>query len=192
MSTEAETTTRERLVTAARALFTERGFVGTGTEAILEAAGASRGSLYHHFSDKTDLFRAVYEQVEEELVTAVVEDLGDLDPTTVLERGASLFLDACLEPAVQRIVLLEGPGVLGWEQWREIDQRYGLGLVHLALEAAMDAGVIEEGPVEPLAHILMGGLIEAALLLAHSPEPERAREDIGRAVSLMLEGLRPR
>lgn len=185
-------TTRERLVAVARALFAERGFANTGTTAILEAADASRGSLYHHFRDKTDLFRAVYEQVEEELVAAVFEGLGDIDPATVLDEGANQFLDACLDPAVQRIVLIEGPAVLGWEQWREIDQRYGLGLVKTALQAAMDAEVIQEGPVEPLAHILMGGLIEAAILLAHATEPKRTREEIGCAVTLMLDGLRAR
>src|SRR2546430_9325406 len=87
------------------------------------------------------------------------------DPLTVLQRGASAFLDACLEPAVQRIVLLEGPAVLGWEAWCEIDMAYGLGMVTAVLEVAMQTGAIRKAPVEPLAHILLAGLNEGAMLM---------------------------
>ena len=132
MPTKAEQSevTRAALVGAAESLFAERGFADTPTEAIVKAAGVTRGALYHHFTDKADLFRAVYESLERRVITRVEQAVAGLtDPLAVLHRGAEAFLDACLEPAVQRIVLLEGPTVLGWETWREIDMAYGLGIV---------------------------------------------------------------
>jgi AcrR family transcriptional regulator len=183
--------TRTALVDAAEALFAERGFADTGTEAVVRAAGVTRGALYHHFTDKADLFRAVYERLEQRLLAQVEEAVAGLaDPFAVLHRGADAFLDACLEPAVQRIVLLEGPAVLGWQTWREIDMAYGLGMVTGALEMAMQAGAIREAPVEPLAHILLGGLNEGAMLMAASPDPDAARERTGKALKVVIEGLR--
>ena len=192
MPTKAEQTERTRaaLIAAGRALFAERGFAATSTEELVRAAGVTRGALYHHFRDKRDLFQAVYEDVEKSLVGDVTQALGGaVDALDVLRRGSEAFLDACLDPAVQRISLLEAPSVLGWERWREIDQAYGLGMVQLALQTAMDAGAIRSAPVEPLAHVLFGGLVEAAMLLAASPDPPHARADVGRAVSVLLDGL---
>src|SRR2546421_21115 len=156
MPTKAEQsdTTRRALVAAARRLFAEHGFADTPTGAVVEAAGVTRGALYHHFRDKTALFRAVYEDLEGEVIARVMARIeGVTDPLTMLHRGAEAFLDACLDPAVQRVVLLEGPSVLGWEQWREIDELYGLGLVRAALQEAMAAGVIRTAPLEPLSHV---------------------------------------
>jgi len=184
--------TRGALVGAAEELFAERGFASTSTEAVVRAAGVTRGALYHHFQDKTALFQAVYEALEERLVEQVSAHVaGVSDPLDALRRGAEGFLDACLDPAVQRIVLLEGPSVLGWERWREIDQAYFLGLVTMSLQAAAEAGAIRASGIEPLAHILMGGLVEAAMLLASASEPDRARRDVGAAVDLMIDGLAP-
>ena len=192
MATKAEQTQRTRaaLITAGRRLFAERGFAATSTEQLVSAAGVTRGALYHHFRDKRDLFEAVYEDVERSLVEQVAAELGGAaTPMDFLRRGADAFLDACMDPAVQRIALLEGPTVLGWERWREIDQAYGLGMVQTAVRAAMDDGAIAPGPVEPLAHILFGGLVEAAMLLAAAANPSRARADIGRAMAAVLDGL---
>jgi AcrR family transcriptional regulator len=192
MPTKAEQTERTRaaLVAAARTLFATHGFAGTATEEVVRTAGVTRGALYHHFRDKQDLFAAVYEAIEKELAEQLLGALAAVrDPVELLRRGAGVFLDACLDPAVQRIVLLEGPTVLGWERWREIDIRYGLGLVQGALEGAMGAGVIAKGPVEPLAHVLFGGLVEAAMWLAASPHPRRARAEAGAAINAMIDGL---
>jgi len=192
MPTKAEQTERTRaaLIRAGRTLFAERGFAATSTEELVRTAGVTRGALYHHFRDKRELFEAVYEDVERGLVEEVTRSLeGASDALEVLRRGSDAFLDACLDPAVRRISLLEGPSVLGWERWREIDQTYGLGMVKLALQAAMDAGAIRPAPVEPLAHVLLGGLMEAAMLLAASPDPGQARADAGRAVAVLLDGL---
>lgn len=185
--------TRAALLAAARKLFTDRGFADTPTEEIVQRAGVTRGALYHHFRDKEDLFRAVHEEVERDLVQKIgVVVLSQQDPWKRLEAGSQAFLDACLEPAVHRIALLEAPTVLGWEAWREIESRYGLGLIQQGLEAAMDAGVIETQAVPPLAHMLLGALTEAGLLLARSPDPGAARAEIGATVERLLNGLRYR
>ena len=192
MPTKAEQSeaTRGALVEAAEALFADQGFAETATEAVVKATGVTRGALYHHFSDKADLFRAVYERVEQRVIAQVEAAVTGLtDPLAVLQRGADAFLDACLEPAVQRIVLLEGPAVLGWETWREIDMAYGLGMVTAVLEAAMQTGAIRTAPVEPLAHILLGGLNEGAMLMASSPDPDRARKRTGEALKVVIDGL---
>src|SRR6202043_3294893 len=106
---------------------------------------------------KEDLFRAVYEEVERELVERIAADaLSAGDPLAALHAGARAFLDACEDPAVQRISLIDAPSVLGWEQWREIGLRYGFGLVRATVKAAMDAGLIERQPVDPLSHLLLG------------------------------------
>jgi AcrR family transcriptional regulator len=183
--------TRAALVRAAEELFAEHGFADTPTEALVQAAGVTRGALYHHFRDKGDLFRAVYEALEQRVIQQVEAAVHGLtDPLVVLRRGAEAFLDACLEPAVQRIVLLEGPTVLGWEAWHELDMAYGLGMITTVLEVAMQAGVIKKAPVEPLAHILLGGLNEAAMLMASSDDPEAARARTGKALRVVIDGLR--
>ena len=195
MATKAEQTERTRaaLIRAGRDLFAERGFAATSTEELVRSAGVTRGALYHHFRDKRDLFEAVYEDVEQDLGERITAVLGGVtDPMDVLRRGVGAFLDACLDPAVQRIALLEAPTVLGWERWRELDQLHGLGLVQLALQGAMDAGAIRQSPIEPLSHVLFGALMEAGMLLASSPRPAAARKGVGQAIELVLEGLATR
>jgi AcrR family transcriptional regulator len=146
-----------------------------------------------HFTDKADLFRAVYESLEQQMIAQVEEAVAGLtDPLEVLHRGTEAFLDACLEPAVQRIVLLEGPSVLGWETWRQIDMAYGLGMVTAVLEVAVQTGAIRAAPVEALAHILLGGLNEGAMLMAASPDPGAARQRMGEALRVVIDGLAAR
>lgn len=191
--TQAERTeaTRGALLASARDLFAERGFAGVGTEEIVQRAGVTRGALYHHFRGKDDLFRAVYEEVEQELMQQIAEAaLGGDDPLAALRAGAAMFLDACLEPHVQRIVLIDAPAVLGWEEWRAIGERYGLGLIVAALEAGMESGALARQPVRPLAHILMGALDEAALLVARAEDVEHTRREVGETVERLIGALR--
>jgi AcrR family transcriptional regulator len=184
--------TRAALVAAARRLFAARGFAAVGTEEIVRAAGVTRGALYHHFDGKEDLFRAAYEDVERELVERVATDAATArDPLQALQAGAQAFLDACEDPAVQRIALIDAPSVLGWEQWREIDLKYGFGLLHGALEAAMEAGLIERQPVRTLAHLLLGALDEAALLVARADDDGQTRREVGQSLTRLLNALRP-
>ena len=171
--------TRRRLVTAARTLFGARGYADVGTEEIVRAAGVTRGALYHQFRDKADLFAAVAEEVEAEIADRIAAGAAEAaadDPVGALRIGARLFLDACAEPEVERIILLDAPAVLGWEAWRDLAGRYGLGLVQVALQTAMDAGAIVAQPVVPLAHVLVGALDECALYIAGAEDPAAARE----------------
>src|SRR5215218_4675216 len=128
---ERSTATRGALVAAARRLFAERGYAAVGTPEVAAAAGVTRGALYHQFADKADLFLAVYEQVEQEVTERIGELVvaaGARDPLEALSAGADAFLEACAEPEINRIALLDAPSVLGWEQWRAVGLKYGLGL----------------------------------------------------------------
>ena len=185
--------TRAALIAAARTLFAREGYARVGTEEIVRAAGVTRGALYHHFRDKEDLFLAVFEEVEREVTERIAERViggGGADPVAALLVGAEMFLDVCAQPEIQRILLLDAPAVLGWERWREIGQRYGLGLVEAALQAAMDAGAVEPQPARPLAHVLLGGLDEAAMLVARSADPEAARAEVGATLARVITALR--
>jgi len=185
--------TRAALVSAARELFAELGYAGVGTEEIVRRARVTRGALYHHFSGKPGLFEAVFEQVEGELTERIAADaMQSADPWEAMRAGAQAFLDAFLDPAVQRITLLDAPSVLGWQRWREIGQRYGLGLVQATVQAAIDAGQIEPQPARPLAHILIGALDEAAMLVARADDVEATRREVGDALERFLEALRRR
>lgn len=183
--------TREALIASARALFAQRGFGGVGTEEIVRAARLTRGALYHHFEGKEDLFRAVYEDVERELVEGLAAGaMAANDPLEALRAGARAFLDACEDPAVQRIALIDAPSVLGWEQWREIGLRYGFGLVQATLEAAMEADLIERQPVRPLAHLLLGACDEGAMLVARADDGGRTKREVAAALDRFLDALR--
>ena len=186
--------TRVALTAAARTLFAERGYAAVGTEEIVRAAGVTRGALYHHFAGKKELFEAVYEDVERQLVERIAESAisSASDPLQALHAGAQAFLDACEDPAVQRIALLDAPSVLGWEQWRAIGLRYGFGLVEGTVQAAMDAGLIDRQPVRPLAHLLLGAIDEGAMLVARADDEGKTRRQVGASVARILEALRPR
>jgi AcrR family transcriptional regulator len=186
--------TRATLVSVARRLFAERGYTAVGTEEIVRTAGVTRGALYHHFAGKRELFQAVYEDVEQALLERIAElaDRSARDPLEVLHAGAQAFLDACEDPAVQRIALLDAPSVLGWELWREIGMRYGLGLVEGTVQASIDAGLIEQQPAGPLAHLLLGAIDEGAMLVARADDGGQTREQVGASVARMLDSLRTR
>jgi AcrR family transcriptional regulator len=183
--------TRSALVTAARPLFAERGYAGVGTEEIVRAAGVTRGALYHQFpGGKRGLFEAVYEQVETDLTEKIVAGaLGGSDPMAAMRAGAEMFLEACLEPEAQQIVLLDAPAVLGWERWREIAGDHGLGVIEAAIGAAIEAGQIAEQPVKPLAHLLMGALDEAAMFVARADDPMAAQGQMTTSLNGLLDGL---
>jgi AcrR family transcriptional regulator len=186
--------TRRRLVAAARTLFTERGYAGIGTEEIVQAAGVTRGALYHQFRDKADLFAAVAETVHAEIaqrITAGAQADGPTDPMAALHAGVQRFLEVCADPAVERIVLLDAPAVLGWQAWRDLADRYGLGLLQHALQAAIDAGAIPPQPVVPLAHVLLGALDECALYVARADDPTAARQECTAILQRLLDGLTP-
>jgi AcrR family transcriptional regulator len=186
--------TRAKLLAAARGLFAARGYAAVGTEEIVRAAGVTRGALYHQFRDKEQLFDAVFEEVEAETTQRIAAGaLGDgaSDPLAALRAGARAFLAVCAEPEVERIILLDAPAVLGWERWREIGLRYGLGLVAGTLQAGMDAGAIARQPVTPLAHVVIGALDEGALYVARAADRDTARAEVEAIIDRLVDGLAP-
>ncbi|MCB0874703.1 MAG: TetR/AcrR family transcriptional regulator [Solirubrobacterales bacterium] len=182
--------TRAALLEAARPLFAERGYEAVSSEEIVAAAGVTRGALYHHFDGKRGLFAAVFEEVEAELTASF--DLSGLDagdPLGVLLAAVDQFLDLSLDSPMQRIVLIDGPAVLGWEAWHEVERRYGLGLIEAGLTAAVEAGQIPALPVPELALMLLGALTEAGLQLARAEDREDARERAAAGLRALLGGL---
>lgn len=183
--------TRAQLLGAGRRLFADRGFEAVSSEELAAAAGVTRGALYHHFDGKRGLFAAVFEAIEAELVQSFdFSGLDGEDPLGVLLEAVDQFLELSLGAEVQRIALIDGPAVLGWDAWHEIEARYGLGLIEGALTAAAEAGQIRPVPVPELAVMLLGALIEAALQLARAEDQEAAKERTGAALRALLEGLR--
>ena len=177
--------TRAALIAAARRLFAEHGYADVGTERVAQAAGVTRGALYHQFDDKAELFAAVLEAVEVDLTARLIDAVAAAatdDPLALLAAGVDAWLDASTEPEVRRIALLDGPAVLGWERWREVGMRHGLGLVSSLLGELVAAGTIPDQPIEPLAHVLIGALDEAALYVALATDPGRARVEVGAAL----------
>jgi AcrR family transcriptional regulator len=187
---ERSAATRQALLGAGRALFTERGFAGAAQEEIVERAGVTRGALSHHFGTKQGLFLAVMQDLQADLAGRIGRAaLQGHDPMEQLRLGCLAFLDAAMDASVGRIVLLDAPAVLGWQKWREIDAVHGLGLVTEALEAVMEAGLIENQPVQPLAHLLLAALNEAAMLVANDEDPVAARALVGVTVERLLARL---
>src|SRR3954468_14731666 len=183
--------TREALIDAALDLFTARGYAEVGTEEIVARAKVTRGALYHHFDDKRDLFRAVFERVESDLMERIGATMQSADdPYELMVGGMRAFLDACEEPAVKQISLTDAPAVLGWEEWREIDNRHRLRLTRAALDGAGDAGGSRPNAAEPMAHLFVAALSEAAFVIAHADQPGKARAEVERALLELAEGLR--
>lgn len=187
---ERRAATRAALLAAGRKLFGERGYAAVGTEQIVSESGLTRGALYHHFDGKLGLFRAIYEQIEAELVERIAaEELSADDPLDVLRTGVRVVLSQAVESDVQRIALVDAPAVLGYEEWRAIEEEHGLGLLTGALTAAIEAGQIREQPVEPLAHVLLGAIIVGAQYVARADDVERARGEMEKALVGVLDGL---
>jgi AcrR family transcriptional regulator len=190
MPSQAERTeaTRAALMAAARELFGARGYAGVGTEEIVAAAGVTRGALYHHFRDKRDLFRAVAVATEAAFVEQVARQVAGVEePFAQLAGALDATLDACTDPELAQIAFLDGPAVLGYQDWHAIVEEYSLGLLVLMLGQAMEAGALRPAPAEPLAHLVLGALNEAGMVIAAGGD----RDAVGEALRALLEGLRP-
>lgn len=182
--------TRRALLKAGRALFAREGFDAVSADAIAAEAGVTRGALHHHFEGKPGLFRAVLEETMAEVASRLVAATeGAHDPLDALERGLLAFLETVPKPTYLRILLVDGPAVLGWHEWRAIDLRHGLGLVRGALQAAAHAGRLRVSDVEATSHILAGALVDAAMLIAAHPRDRRLRADVAQTISALLRGL---
>jgi AcrR family transcriptional regulator len=184
--------TREALIAAARPLFAAHGFADAALETIVRAAGVTRGALYHHFADKTELFAAVFERVEGEVATRMGEAIAaddEADPVEVMRQGAGFWLDACSDPEIQRIVLVDAPAVLGWTRWTEIGNRYNIGLVRALLTNAIETGRIPPQPIEATALTMLGAMREATLYVARAEDHDQARQEAGAVMDRLIHAL---
>lgn len=188
---ERSRSTRAALVSTARRLFTERGYADVPAAEIVAAAGVTRGALYHHFTDKQDLFRAVFEEVAQEVTRDVAATVDEVPDTGAwMAVALSRYLDICRRPDVIRIGIVDAPTVLGWQTWRELEARHGLGLITRQLRAAADDGLLlVPDSVPVLAQLVLSAVLEAALVIAHADDPEAARASAEQALLTMLSGL---
>jgi AcrR family transcriptional regulator len=177
-------------VDVATELFASQGHAAVTMEQVCSQAAVTRGALYHHFAGKADLFRAVCEQVAASVTDQVTQEAHDApDAWSRLQSGCRAFLDACTDQDVRQILLTDAPSVLGWAAFREMDARHGLGLLRAGIQAAMDQGFIETGPVDALAHLLVAALDEAAMLIGRAAGHETARRDAAVALDRILAGI---
>lgn len=181
--------TRAALVAAGRRLFVAKGYFDTGTEEIVREAEVTRGALYHHFADKKALFLAVFEAVEDDLLASAAGTSRPADALGRLQMALLGFLDASLTPEVQRVLLIDGPAVLGWQEWRALEARYGLGVIRQLLADAIDEGTLAPQPIDALAHILLAAVDEAALFIANAADPRAARDTSASAMRAVLAGI---
>ena len=189
---ERSAATQEALLTAARRLWGERGYTAVSTPEIAQAAGVTRGAMYHQYPDKARLFLAVLEAVEadviERLGAAVVAEQPQT-PAEALRIAADAWLEIASEPEVRQLVLLDAPSILGWAGFREISLRYGLGMTEQLLAAAIEAGELKPQPTRPLATVMIGALDEAALSIANADDPEQEKTDVGKVVRDLIDAL---
>lgn len=179
------------LVAVARQLFSARGYANVSTEEIVRTARVTRGALYHHFSSKSDLFLAVFEDAQREIAGRIHQAaVAAPDPWTGLLAGCRAFLETCIDPRFQQIVIIDAPAVLGWELWRHVDAGHGLVELKNGLAELMDAGLIKPQPLDALAHLLSGAMNEAGLWIAQSPRPAQALAEAVATLEALLQALR--
>ena len=182
--------TRRQLIDAATRLFAAQGYDATSTAQVLDEAGVSRGSLYHHFDNKESLFEAVLEDVEAMVVQRLLARAETADDAVdALRRGCAAWVDMADDPVVRRIALIDAPAVVGWQRWREIDEKYAFGLLKMGLQAVAAEGRLPADQVDVVAHLLLAALVEAAMVVARADDPEAARRDTVGAVHRLIDGL---
>lgn len=185
---EASQRTRAALEAAGRELFEQRGFSDVGAEDIVAAAGVTRGALYHHYDGKEGLFAAVAEAAMQRLHRQIVLATGTAaDPCDALRLGVRRFLALASGPRLQRLLFIDAPTVLGWSRWRALDERYGLGLLKQGMRRALGGATARDADLR--AHLLLGALIEAAMLVANSEAKAEARQLAEAGLERLLDGL---
>lgn len=192
--TQAERTaaTRAALIAAARTLFADHGYAGVGTQAIVEAAGVTRGALYHQFGDKRGLFEAVFDAVEEETISGAAQAVlaaGDLEPVDTMLLAVDTFMEAIAAPGITRITMIDAPAVLGWEGWRARGEKYGLAVIEGLLAQAIEQGWMAPQPVRPLAHVILGMLDESALYVTRADDRDTALAEVRAVIAQFVRGL---
>jgi AcrR family transcriptional regulator len=195
VATQAErrAATIESILSAGRRLFGERGFAATTMDDIAKQARVAKGAVYHHFATKEAVFEAVFDQVSCALVQEIDRAVRtEKDVLAAMVAGTQHYFAACAKGPTGQIILRDGPAVLGWERWREIDAQHFGGKIPRALAAAMDAGLLARQPVEPLARLLLGAMTEAAVACAGRSDVAKAGSEYSRAFRSLIEALRLR
>jgi AcrR family transcriptional regulator len=189
---ERSAATRDALIAAARKLWGLRGYAEVGTPEIAAAAGVTRGAMYHQFADKAALFREVVETVEQDVMTrmaVVVAESGATAPAEAVRAAVDAWLDVSGDPEVRQLILLDAPSVLGWAEFRDVAQRYSLGMTEQLLTEAIRAGQLAEQPVRPLAHVLIGALDEAAMVIATADDPKQTRTETRQVLHRLIDAM---
>lgn len=182
--------TRGELVAVARRLFARHGYDGTSIEAVLRAADVSRGALYHHFAGKHALFEAVLESVEADIAQVIAKAVEGLtDPVATFHAGCDAWLRLARDPVVRQIALIDAPAVVGWQQWRAMDERYAFGLLKGGLQAAAAAGRVPADQVDILAHMLLAALAEVAQVVARAGDGAKVTRTAQAALHELIDRL---
>jgi AcrR family transcriptional regulator len=184
--------TRAALIAAGRQLFVDKGYFATGTEELVAAAGVgTRGALYHHFANKEALFLAVFLAVQEQVHSQAPSPEDTDDALGALRTGLRSYLKSSLTGEVQRILMVDGPAVLGWQRWRELQVQFGLGTIRALLAKAVEQGAVAPQPLDVLAHVLLAAADEAAQFVANASDPRQARDDAIQVIDGLLQRLGP-
>jgi len=190
--TQRSATTREALRAAARELWGDRGYAEVGTPEIAQRAGVTRGAMYHQYADKAALFLDVVETVEADVMNRLAAATLAREPATpaaALHAAVDAWLDISAEAEIRQLILLDAPNVLGWDGFRDIAERYSLGMTEQLLQAAMDSGQLQPQPVRPLAHILIGALDAAAMAIANAADPDTMGGEVRAALHGIVNGM---
>ena len=182
--------TRGQLIEVATRLFAEHGYEGTSIEAVLSAAGVSRGALYHHFAGKEALFEAVVSAVSDQVTMELTEAVrGCVDPLDAMRTAAIAWIDLAADPVIQRVVLVDAPSVLGWDRWRAMDDGRTLGAMRAMLQAISDSGRLPAELVGPFSHMILAALDEIVMVIARAPDSTAAVAEGRMAVQALLDRL---
>jgi AcrR family transcriptional regulator len=182
--------TKRALVEVATELFTEQGYAGTSLDEIVAGARVTKGALYHHFSGKQALFEDVFENVEDEAAKAIRRSLkGHRDPWEKALAGLRAFLAVCQEPAYRRVVIAEGPAVLGYERFREQEERSTFGIVQDIVASVLKTYELEQSMVETFSRVFFGAMSAAGSAVTSAEDPKRASAEVEAAIAFILAGL---
>lgn len=187
-SKEETNETISKLKEVARKHFTVHGYAATVLDEIVKDAKLTRGAVYHHFGSKKGLFLAVLESVQSEVAERVETESGkSTDVWDQLILGCRAFVTTAVEEKNKRIMLIDGPAVLGWETWRSMDEKGSMRLLHEQLQLMQQQGYFESVSIDALTHILSGALNESALWIAQMPNVEESVEETLKVISLLLD-----
>jgi AcrR family transcriptional regulator len=189
---ERSAATQQALITAARRLWGERGYAEVSTPEIAEAAGVTRGAIYHQYADKAALFRVVIEAMDQEIIERLEASVAAAQPKTpadTMHAMANAWLNIAGEPEVRQLMLLDAPSVIGWREYREMSQRNSVEAAEELLKAAIEAGQLRPQPLRPLALVLLGALEEAAMYVAGAEDADQAGEEIRAVVRDLIDGF---